>query len=435
MQEALLDQTGIQAELISHKEQLRQQPTVIKIGGSIAGERDTTLRSIAFLREIGIPLVVVHEGGPEIDRTLEERGIPIERKNGLRVTTRETLTVVVEVLDVINRQMVEELGNLGVEAKGFDSNSRSLRAALLDSRLGYVGSTIYYVNQHPLKSCLEQGIVPIIAPIALMQYHPEQLLNTNGDTAAGAVAAALKADLILATDVAGVKGADGVILQQMDSNQYFELSNTGVINGGMMPKIRAGLEVVGIGGRAVICLGRDLLQAFSERPKGTMIVEQAEKLVGGVEKAKLEDAPSIQQLVNHFADKGDMLHRPLKKICEDIRGYYVYRGRAGEVLGCAALQPLWMDLAEIRAVAVREDSQGRGICRALVQACLKEARDLHLPEVSLFTFRQEVFARFGFEAVNAEMKLPQKIWGECPSCPKSPYPDCGEKAMILRLAD
>ncbi len=149
-----------------------------------------------------------------------------------------------------------------------------------------------------------------------------------------------------------------------------------------------------------------------------------------VEKANLKDAGSIQRLVNHFADKGEMLHRPLSEIYENIRGYFVCRSEAGEVLGCAALQPLWSDMGEIRAVAVWEENQRQEIGRALVGACLNEAKELGLPSVFLLTYRPEVFGRFGFERVD-RMTLPRKVWGECYKCPK--YPDCEEVAMIRKL--
>lgn len=436
MMEALLDQTGIQAELMSHKEQLRQQPTVIKIGGSLAKEQETTFRSVAFLREIGMPLVLVHGGGPEIDRTLAGYGIPIERKNGLRVTNRRTRDVVVEVMNRINCQMVEGLNSLGVKARGFNSFSGLLRARLLDSKLGYVG-VISHVDTNLLNSCLEEGVVPVIAPVAAMDYHKEEFLNTNGDSAAGSIAACLEAGLVLATDVPGVRRTNGILLRQIDSKQYLELCKEGTVNGGMILKIQAGLEVMGAGGRAVICSGQNLLQAFLERPRGTMIVEEVKEQTGNVEKARLKDASLIQELVHQFAKSGAMLERPLTKICESIQGYFVCRGSEGEILGCAALQPMWSDrgTGEIRAVAVREDCQGRGIGNALVKACLKEAKQLGLPDVFLLTYKPEFFGNFGFKQVDAKVELPWKVWGECPSCPKSPYPDCGEVAMIRRVAD
>lgn len=156
-------------------------------------------------------------------------------------------------------------------------------------------------------------------------------------------------------------------------------------------------------------------------------------MIERVEKAQLGDATAIQGLINSFADKGEMLHRPLSGIYEQIRSYFVCRSKVGEVLGCAAIQPLWNDTGEIRAVAVRADYQRQGVGGVLVQACLEDARQLGLPEVFLLTYKPDWFGRFGFKQVDATMKLPRKVWGECPSCPRSPYPDCGEIAMICRL--
>src|SRR3990172_6680692 len=99
------------------------------------------------------------------------------------------------------------------------------------------------------------------------------------------------------------------------------------------------------------------------------------KLSVKVEKARVTDAPSIHRLVNSFADRGEMLHRPLSEIYEHIRDYFVIRD-GDELVGCAALHVSWEDLAEIKAMAVREEDQNQGVGRLLTQACLDEARGL-----------------------------------------------------------
>ncbi len=267
-----LSYPDIKQELLARKEVLqRGSPTVIKIGGSIAAEADTTLRDVAFLhREIGTPLVIVHGGGPEIDRALREGGVETRRIEGLRVTDSKTLAVVVSVLDSINAQMIGALQNFGVNAIGYDSQSGLLQAVVEDPRLGFVGSASM-VDAERLRSHVDQGIVPVITPIAIMQGNSTQFININGDTTAGAIAASLGSHLILATDVPGVKDANDLIMSDIDSDQYSQMYAAGIITSGMIPKIQAGLQAASAGGRAIICRGQDLLYAFGEKPRGTYV--------------------------------------------------------------------------------------------------------------------------------------------------------------------
>lgn len=148
-----------------------------------------------------------------------------------------------------------------------------------------------------------------------------------------------------------------------------------------------------------------------------------------IEKAKINDVTQIHKLVNHFADRGEMLHRPLSELYENVRDYFVARD-GDEVIACAALHVNWLDLAEIKAVAVAEDTQAQGAGGLLVEACLEEAGGLGIPTVFCLTYRPAFFERFGFRQVDL-MELPRKVWGECQRCPK--FPNCDEVALVLHL--
>jgi len=148
-----------------------------------------------------------------------------------------------------------------------------------------------------------------------------------------------------------------------------------------------------------------------------------------VEKAKIQDVPQIHRLINSFADKGEMLPRPLSEIYENIRDYFVIK-HGEQVIACAALHVCWSDLAEIKSVAVAEDSQQQGIGAQLVDACLKEAKLLGIPTVFCLTYRPAFFEKFGLSQVD-KMELPRKVWTECYRCPK--FPDCDEVALICNL--
>ncbi len=148
-----------------------------------------------------------------------------------------------------------------------------------------------------------------------------------------------------------------------------------------------------------------------------------------IEKASISDATQIHKLINYFADKDEMLARPLSEIYENIRDYFVVR-EGERVIACAALHVLWSDLAEIKSVAVAEDSQKQGIGDQLIEACLREAKELGMPTVFCLTYKPAFFERFGLSQID-KMELPHKVWTECYRCPK--FPNCDEIALICHL--
>ena len=151
--------------------------------------------------------------------------------------------------------------------------------------------------------------------------------------------------------------------------------------------------------------------------------------MNSVEKARIGDVPQIHQLINYFADRDEMLARSLSEIYENIRDYFVVR-QGERVLACAALHISWADLAEVKSVAVAEDTHQQGIGAQLVEVCLKEAKELGIPTVFCLTYQPAFFEKFGFSQVD-KMELPRKVWTECYRCPK--FPDCGEVALIYNL--
>ncbi len=146
-------------------------------------------------------------------------------------------------------------------------------------------------------------------------------------------------------------------------------------------------------------------------------------------KARIQDVPQIHQLVNLFADRGEMLGRPISELYERLRDFLVAR-EGDRVVACGALHVMWSDLAEIRSVAVTEDYQGKGIGARLVRACLKEAKKLGIPTVFCLTYQPEFFEEQGFTRVD-KAELPRKVWTECYRCPK--FPDCDEVAFVYHL--
>ena len=148
-----------------------------------------------------------------------------------------------------------------------------------------------------------------------------------------------------------------------------------------------------------------------------------------VEKARISDVPQMHKLINFFADRGEMLARPLSEIYENIRDFFVIR-EGERVIACAALHISWSDLAEVKSLAVAEDRQKQGIGDQLIKACLKEARGLGLPVVFCLTYKPGFFEKMGFTQTD-KMELPHKVWNECYRCPK--FPNCDETALICHL--
>ena len=148
-----------------------------------------------------------------------------------------------------------------------------------------------------------------------------------------------------------------------------------------------------------------------------------------VEKAKISDVAQMHKLINYFADKDEMLARSLSEMYENIRDYFVVR-QGERMIACAALHVNWLDLAEIKSLAVAEDSQRRGIGAQLVEACLNEAKELGIPTVFCLTYKPAFFEKFGFSQRD-KMELPRKVWTECYRCPK--FPNCDEVALVCQL--
>jgi len=287
--------SDIKQELVAQKEKLKLGvPTVVKIGGSVGAQQANILGNIAFLhQEVGIPLVIVHGGGPEIDVALKDQGINPQKVDGLRVTDEDTLGVVVSTLNGINHKLTDSLQNLGVNALGFAADSGLLEAVIENPKLGFVGN-ISSVNSTCLTAHLSEGVIPVITPLGTMQENNGQFLNINGDTAAGAIAKSLGANLLLVTDVPGVMDSNGTVIPSVNKDSYQQMIAEGTITFGMIPKLEAGFQVADLSCKVVICQAEDLLHFFTDNPKGTFITELSEKEIKATQKKKAFNEMSQQ---------------------------------------------------------------------------------------------------------------------------------------------
>lgn len=150
-----------------------------------------------------------------------------------------------------------------------------------------------------------------------------------------------------------------------------------------------------------------------------------------IRKAKVADVPVIQKILGDYAGQGRLLARSLSELYTNVRDTFVAeKDESGEIIGCCSLHVIWEDLAEIRSLAVIPGGQGRGIGRALVDACVSEALELGVRRLFTLTYETSFFERVGFKIVDKNI-FPQKIWADCLHCPK--FPNCDEVALVRDL--
>lgn len=255
---------------------------VVKFGGNAMGDADAMAefaRDIVLMKQVGMNPVVVHGGGPMINQMLDKLGIKTEFVRGQRVTDQDTVEVVEMVLTgLVNKRIVQAIMDEGGRAVGLSGKDDDLMVAeALNPELGFVGRPVE-MNVQVLRDLNAAGIIPVVAPVATGMDMLETF-NVNGDTAAGAIAGALKADrLLLLTDVPGIKDATGEVVTQLSPDQVRAMIADGTINGGMIPKAETALMAVEQGVRAVVILdGRlpnaSLLELFTEHGAGSIIRE------------------------------------------------------------------------------------------------------------------------------------------------------------------
>jgi acetylglutamate kinase len=235
----------------------RKDVLVVKIGGSVGAESDAALDAVVALNDGGHPLVVVHGGGPLVGEWSERLGNETRFIRGLRVTDAETRDVALAVLGgLANGRVVASLISRGVAAVGLTGiDGGMLRAEREDAELGLVGR-VSLVDSALLEELLDAGRVAVIAPAALDKRDGE-VLNVNGDAAAGALAASLGARLLVfVTDVPGVRSKDGRVITSLDTARAKALVDDGTIEGGMVPKVEACLVAASAGCRAAIVAAR-----------------------------------------------------------------------------------------------------------------------------------------------------------------------------------
>ena len=293
--EELVNKAAILHEALPYIRRFHGRTFVVKYGGHAMVDEElkqSFAKDVCLLRYIGIQVVVVHGGGPQISQTLERMGIKSSFSGGMRITDDETMSVVEMVLGGgVNQDIVGLICSQGGRAVGLaGKDDHFMQAERLESvpstdetgnsitvDLGRVGR-IARVKPAIVRNLIKDGFIPVIAPIAVDEHGNS--LNVNADTAAGKLAASLgAAKLMLMTDVEGVKDRGGNLLRSLGAAEAEKLIEQEVISGGMIPKVRCALEAVngGVDKVHVVdgrCRHALLLEIFTDRGVGTQIVGQ-----------------------------------------------------------------------------------------------------------------------------------------------------------------
>ena len=251
---------------------------VIKYGGNVLIDRkifNNFIENISILNKLGLSIIIVHGGGPKIERELKKENIQTKFINGLRVTDEKVIKIVEEVLIDFNNDIVSSLKKKGSKATSINSKINNVINVIPDKQeLGFVGVPDK-INSDTIKDMISQNQIPIVAPLGLDKNN--QTYNINGDTAASAIAKKLKSRrLLLMTNVEGVYDDRKNLISEIKPYDMENLVNLKIVQGGMLPKIKNCIDAVENGVRGVVILdGRKphsiLKEIFSDKGAGTLI--------------------------------------------------------------------------------------------------------------------------------------------------------------------
>ncbi len=267
-------------EVKKYLEKYNDEFIVIKCGGSVLVDPKLFkifIEDVVVLNKLGFNPVIVHGGGKRINSKLSEVNIESNFINGLRVTDKDTINIVEDVLIQFNKEIVEALNKLSCKAKRITTKENNIITVIQENKdLGFVG-TPTKINKDFLNETVKSNEVPVVAPLGLDKDN--QAFNINADTAAGSIAIELKARrLMIISDVEGVLDNDKKLIPEINSKKAKELIDQEVIFGGMIPKVNNCLAVASNGVKGVVIIdGRKnhsiLFELLSDKGSGTLIRE------------------------------------------------------------------------------------------------------------------------------------------------------------------
>ena len=267
-------------EVKKYLEKYNNEFIVIKCGGSVLVNPKLFkifIEDVGVLKKLGFNPIIVHGGGKRINNKLNEMNIESSFIDGLRVTNKDTINIVEDVLIEFNKEIVDALKDQSCETRGITSKEYNIITVKPESdKLGFVG-TPTHIKTNVLKEIIKVNEVPVLAPLGLDENN--QTFNINADTVAGSIAKELKARrLMIISDVEGVLDNEKKLIPEINSSKANQLIEQKIISGGMIPKINNCLDVASNGVRGVVIIdGRKnhslLFELLSDKGSGTLIRE------------------------------------------------------------------------------------------------------------------------------------------------------------------
>ena len=267
-------------EVKKYLEKYNNEFIVIKCGGSVLVNPKLFkifIEDVGVLKKLGFNPIIVHGGGKRINNKLNELNIESSFIDGLRVTNKDTINIVEDVLIEFNKEIVDALKDQSCETRGITSKEYNIITVKPESdKLGFVG-TPTQIKTNVLKEIIKVNEVPVLAPLGLDENN--QTFNINADTVAGSIAKELKARrLMIISDVEGVLDNEKKLIPEINSSKANKLIEQKIISGGMIPKINNCLDVASNGVRGVVIIdGRKnhslLFELLSDKGSGTLIRE------------------------------------------------------------------------------------------------------------------------------------------------------------------
>ena len=266
------------AEVQKYIDKYNKDYIVIKCGGSVLIDQilfDQLIEDISILNKLGLNIIVVHGGGKNIKKKLDEAKLKSKFINGLRITDGNTIKIVKEALTELNHEIINKLEDKNCEGISFSTNNNNvIKVVQINKELGFVGNPTK-VNSSLILNEVKNKKVPIIVPMGLDENN--NIFNVNADTAAGAIAKTIRSRrLLLMTDVDGVLDMEKKLVSEINTKAAEKMINDQIISGGMIPKIKTCLDAINNGVTGVVIVdGRRshsiLFELFSDKGAGTLI--------------------------------------------------------------------------------------------------------------------------------------------------------------------
>ena len=266
------------AEVQKYIDKYNEDYIVIKCGGSVLIDQilfDQLIEDISILNKLGLNIIVVHGGGKNIKKKLDETKLKSKFINGLRITDENTIKIVKEALTELNHEIINKLKDKNCEGVSFSTNNNNvIKVVQINKELGFVGNPTK-VNSSLILNEVKNKKVPIIVPMGLDENN--NIFNINADTTAGAIAKTISSRrLLLMTDVEGILDLEKKLVSEINTKDAEKMINDQIISGGMIPKIKTCLDAINNGVTGVVIVdGRRshsiLFELFSDKGAGTLI--------------------------------------------------------------------------------------------------------------------------------------------------------------------